>query len=138
MFLHYFIIFIFIIHLILGSKHKVNPTHLEDTMKEDNEQSNPEISQEDKQNLVNVEDKPETKTAIENRFSNVKKTLKPKTKLDSVLEIMKEDQHLRSQQVVKLTEYLKRSEEQKERFLNILEKTLSKKRKRDIADSDSD
>lgn len=113
----------------------MNPVHLEDSIDTEKENS-PKPSTSSNLSTYEVEQQGCNNSHTE-RFKNVRKKLKPLSKSDAILEEIHIDRQLQAEQLSLLKAHLQKSEEQRQRFLDILERAFSKKRKREN-DSDSD
>ncbi|VEN60031.1 unnamed protein product [Callosobruchus maculatus] len=102
------------IYKVFGAKHKIYPQH----------------------NIVDLEAPSTSNADVSNRFKLKKRKVQPLSKSDSILNELKEDRKAREKQFLFFTQHLEKAEEQRERFRDILNKLVEKKRKREDSDSD--
>jgi len=142
----------YLLFIFLGGKHKVIPPNLEDSLGpnlEDTENS-PTTPPDQMQNLTSennqtvesekvnnkenttpleeIQNTPSTSSAsssaYSDRFKKTKRKIVP-SKQDEFLKALKEEKKQRTEEFSFLRAHLQKSEEQKERFLTILEKAFS-------------
>ncbi|CAH1114906.1 unnamed protein product [Psylliodes chrysocephalus] len=127
-------------------KHKVNPVNLEDSMEIDEDGNNhdqgvSQTTESDRENYANTEmvdeNVPCGSSQYTQRFKKAKRTVTPSNKQGTLLKEIQIDRINRSREFGIFKEHLDKSREQKDRFLNILERAFgSKKRSRHSSDSD--
>ena len=91
------------------------------------------------ENLVLVENQnlPSTSNTHTDRFKTTRKKMKPTTKSETILMEMKKDRESQETQFTFFQQHLKKTEDQRDRFLTIIENVFSKKRKQaDLSDSE--
>lgn len=121
--------------IFTGSKHKINPTYLQDS----HSQENCNFDEAEEETNVNAENSSEPSTSIDpvSRFKKHSRRVKPLSKIENVLHELEENRKLQQSQFNFFKAHMERSERQKDRFLTIMEKAFSIKRKHSES-SDSD
>ncbi|CAH1993846.1 unnamed protein product [Acanthoscelides obtectus] len=115
------------LHSILGCKHKVTPLNLEDSMDETSESVKNEIEQQQPDHTDSEETQlgPSTTTPV----SRLKKTRKvTPSRHDDRIREMETDRKIRSEEFSFLKEHLMKTEQQKDRFLEIVEAAFGTKK----------
>lgn len=82
-------------------------------------------------------DQASTSRAPSNRFMTTRKKLRPPNRNDMILNELKADRKIQEEQFSCFKDHLKKTEDQREKFLNIFERAFLK-RKRGQSSSDSD
>lgn len=84
-----------------------------------------------------VESQPSTSKLHVDRFKTTRKRLKPTTKTEVFLKEFQTEREMQQKQFTFFQEHLKKTEDQRQRFLEIMQEAFCKKRKRNES-SDSD
>jgi len=136
-----------LLHSILGNKDKTNPKNLIDSLVETlttssgiSPNSTPEIEETETSSSANIEaNSSNAKAEIKNRFNTTETPRSKMTTNSQLLELTKKDIEQRNEHFTTLKSLMETQNQQRERFLNQLDKLIEiKSRKRKREDSDSD
>lgn len=134
---------------VLGSKDKVNPKNVIDTIEEptpstsqststgSNQQLHEEMSSSENSQDESINEAPSGSADATSRFKSVRGKVKPMTKTETILDEIVKDRKSKENQFEFIKTHLSKTEKQRDRFLDIIEQAFSKKRKRD-GESDSE
>ncbi|XP_044749973.1 uncharacterized protein LOC123310533 [Coccinella septempunctata] len=129
------------VHSILCEKHKTQPKHLVDSLEDEPMPEAPMPVQEAPimDEGASCSYNTRTEPAITDRFKNLMDTPTSRTnKGDLVLQELRSHQVEQRRQFDVLAAHLKKTEEQREKLLNIMEQFFTRKRKRQEEDSDGE